>query len=311
MKKILCFAVIAVMCMFLLAACGGGSGSSSGGDTDTDKSATTEAAVAAGAADEATGAATEVASEAATETAPPADASADLAKITEAGKMVIGITNYKPMNYYDENNKLVGFDTEYAEAVCEKLGVKPEFIEIVWDSKQIELDSGNIDAIWNGMTYTEERDENMDFAKPYVKNEIVVVTKKDGADKYKTAADLAGLSIASEGGSSGATAVEENPDLKGGLIEVGSLIDSLMEVKTGASDAAAVDSTMANELVGTGDYADLVILPDIILAEEVLAIGFRTGSDIPAKVDEITAELKESGFLDELAKKYKVAFFYE
>ncbi|MDR2486475.1 MAG: transporter substrate-binding domain-containing protein [Clostridiales Family XIII bacterium] len=287
MKKLLSIALVTVLCAFLLAACGGEKPAESEGEPPADPGAQTE-------------------------TDAPADADAgDLAKITAAGKMVIGITNYEPMNYYDDKGELIGFDTEYTKAVCEKLGVEPEFIEIEWDNKEIELNAGNIDAIWNGMTYTAERDENMDFAKPYVKNDIVVVVQKANAGKYKTIADLAGLEIAAEDGSTGADAVENNPDLEASLQGVASLVDSLMEVNAGTADAASVDSTMAKELVGKDAYKDLVILPDIILSEEVLAIGFRTGSDLPAKIDEITAELVADGTLAALAEKYKVAFFYE
>ena len=97
---------------------------------------------------------------------------------------MIGITLFDPMNYYDENEVLVGFDTEFAEALCAELGVTPEFIVIDWDSKELELQSRKIDCIWNGLTITEERRENMDFSTAYLLNEQVVVVKADKLDQY-------------------------------------------------------------------------------------------------------------------------------
>ncbi len=101
----------------------------------------------------------------------------DLDYIKAKGEMVIGITLFAPMNYYDDNKKLIGFETEFAEAVCEKLGVKAKFVEINWDSKEMELNSKNIDCIWNGMTITEERLENMSISVPYMQNKQVMVVK--------------------------------------------------------------------------------------------------------------------------------------
>ncbi len=101
----------------------------------------------------------------------------DLAAIKEKGELVIGITLFAPMNYYDENEKLIGFETEFATAVCEKLGVAPKFVEINWDTKEIELNAKSIDCIWNGMTITAERAENMSISVPYMENKQVMVSK--------------------------------------------------------------------------------------------------------------------------------------
>lgn len=101
----------------------------------------------------------------------------DLAYVKEKGKMTIGITLFAPMNYYDENEELIGFETEFAKAVCDKLGVEAEFVEINWDSKEIELNSKNIDCIWNGMTITDERLANMSISVPYMENKQVMISK--------------------------------------------------------------------------------------------------------------------------------------
>ena len=117
-----------------------------------------------------------------TEPAPEAEATAevesDMAYITDKGTMLIGMTLFSPMNYY-EGEELVGFETEFAKAVCEKLGVTPEFVEINWDSKEIELNAKNIDCIWNGMTITAEREANMSISIPYMQNKQVKVVKAD------------------------------------------------------------------------------------------------------------------------------------
>ncbi len=101
----------------------------------------------------------------------------DLAEIQEKGELVIGITLFAPMNYYDENEELIGFETEFAKAVCEKLGVTPKFVEINWDTKEIELNAKSIDCIWNGMTITDERLANMSISAPYMANKQVMVAK--------------------------------------------------------------------------------------------------------------------------------------
>ena len=101
----------------------------------------------------------------------------DLQYITDKGTLTIGMTLFAPMDYYDDNNELTGFEVEFGKAVCEKLGVEADFIEINWDAKETELSSKNIDCIWNGMTITEERLENMSISIPYMQNKQVKVVK--------------------------------------------------------------------------------------------------------------------------------------
>lgn len=108
---------------------------------------------------------------------------------------------FAPINYYDEDGNLIGFDTELAEAACEKLGLTPEFIEINWDSKEIELSSKNIDCIWNGMCITPERLENMSISDPYLKNTQAMVMKAEREDEIM--ADVSGLTVVCEQGSTG------------------------------------------------------------------------------------------------------------
>lgn len=231
------------------------------------------------------------------------DASADLAAAKEKGELVIGYTIYEPMNYLDENKKLTGFDTEFAEAVCEKLGVKAKFVEIDWDNKLMELESGNIDCIWNGMTITDEIKAGADVTKPYAKNKQVVVMKAEAAENIKSVDDLKGLKFAAEAGSAGAAAAADN-GLGENLIETAAQTDALLEAESGAADACVIDITMAESMTGEGtSYANLKTA--IKLTDEEYGIAFRKGSDLTEKVNSIMDELKKDGTLDALAEKYK------
>ena len=156
---------------------------------------------------------------------------------------------YKPMDYRDENGEWIGFDADYAKAVCEKLGVSAEFKEIDWDYKLVALEAGDIDCIWNGMTINEAIENAADCTVPYMYNTQVAVVKKENADKYKSIDDLAGKKLAAEGGSAGAAIITENEALKDGFKSVTGQTDALLEVLSGASDAAIVDLTLAKALI--------------------------------------------------------------
>lgn len=184
-----------------------------------------------------------------TPSADPCTGSSDWANIQAKGKLVIGITDYKPMDYRDDNGKWIGFDADYARAVCQELGVTAEFKEIDWENKLLSLEAGEIDCIWNGMTITSAIENAADCTVPYMYNTQVAVVKKSDVDKYKTIADFAGLSIAAEGGSAGAKVIQENSLLKDGLKTVIGQTDALLEVLSGASKAAIVDLTLAKALI--------------------------------------------------------------
>ncbi len=226
----------------------------------------------------------------------------DLENIKSKGKMIIGYTIYEPMNY-EENGKLTGFDTEFAQAVCKKLGVDAEFVIIDWDNKLMELESGNIDCIWNGMTITDKIKAGADVTQAYAKNKQVVVMKKDAAEKIEKIDDLKGLKFAAEAGSAGAGAVEDN-GLNEGFVGVNAQTDALLEVKSGAVDACVIDVTMAEAMTGEGtDYADMAIA--IQLTDEEYGIACRKGSNLTAEINKLMKELKADGTLDALADKYK------
>ena len=179
-----------------------------------------------------------------------------LVSCSDAGskELVIGYTDYKPMNYM-EGDKLVGFDTEFAEAVCKKLGYTPKFQLIEWGNKYMELDSKAIDCIWNGFTFNcadddgIQRKDKVDFTYAYMNNEQVVIVKKDALATLNTAAALAGKKCSAEAGSAGEGVILSIDSLKGGLKSVTAQSDALLEVLSGASDAAIVDLTLAKALI--------------------------------------------------------------
>ena len=177
------------------------------------------------------------------------DADSDLAYIQSNGKMVIGYTVYEPMNYTDADGNFTGFDTELATAVCEKLGVEPEFVEINWDTKETELAAKSIDCIWNGLTLTDDREENMACTKPYVKNAQVVVVK-DGTE-YTSTADLVGKTVVAEAGSAGETTIQEDENLaQADYVSKSVQTDCLMEVAAGTADAAVLDPGFGHDRRG-------------------------------------------------------------
>ena len=232
-------------------------------------------------------------------------AASDLDYIKEKGKMVIGYTVYEPMNYTDADGNFTGFDTELATAVCEKLGVEPEFVEINWDTKVVELDAKSIDCIWNGMTLTDDIMANTATTKAYAKNAQVVVVK-DGTD-YSSTADLVGKTVVAEAGSAGEAAIEGDENLaQADYVSKSVQTDCLMEVAAGTADAAVLDLTLANAMIGEGtDYASLKIV-DELNAEEY-GVAFRKGSDAAAAVDAAFDELKADGTMQALADKYNLA----
>ena len=232
-------------------------------------------------------------------------AGSDLDYIKGKGKLVIGYTVYEPMNYTDADGNFTGFDTELATAVCEKLGVEPEFVEINWDTKVVELDAKSIDCIWNGMTLTDDIMANTATTKAYAKNAQVVVVK-DGTD-YTSTADLADKTVVAEAGSAGEAAIQGDENLsKADYVSKSVQTDCLMEVAAGTADAAVLDLTLANAMIGAGtDYASLKIV-DELNAEEY-GVAFRKGSDAAAAVDAAFDELKADGTMQALAEKYDLA----
>ena len=265
MKKVLAILLAALM-LFSFAACGGTK-------TPTDADTNTDAAA------------------------------SDLAYIKEKGKLIVGITEYEPMNYKDDNGEWTGFDTEFALAVGEKLGVEVEFIEINWDNKFIELEAKDIDCIWNGMTITEEAKLNANVSNAYVKNAQVVVMKKDALDDYADAAAMADLKFVAEAGSAGEKEIQAL-EFKN-YTAANTQADALLEVESGKADACVIDITMANAMTGEGTSYDKLGYK-VELSTEEYGIAFRKDSDATAEVNNIMAALVEDGTLTALAEKYEL-----
>ena len=229
----------------------------------------------------------------------------DLDYIKGKGKMTIGYTVYEPMNYTDADGNFTGFDTELATAVCEKLGVEPEFVEINWDTKIVELDAKSIDCIWNGMTLTDDIQANTACTKAYAKNAQVVVMKADA--NYSSTADLVGKTVVAEASSAGESAINDDESLaQAEYVSKSVQTDCLMEVAAGTADAAVLDVTLASAMIGDGtDYANLAI-KDELNAEEY-GVAFRKGSDAADAVNAAFDELKADGTMQALADKYSLA----
>lgn len=235
-----------------------------------------------------------------------ASSDSDLKYIQKKGTMIVGITDYEPMDYKDENGNWIGFDAELAEQVCEKLGVKCEFLVLGdWGKKFYELETKNIDAIWNGMTITDEVKLNTNCSDAYVVNAQVLVMKADALANYTTPESLSDLTFAVENGSAGQEAVLGIGIPEDQIIAVQDQAAALMEVAAGTSDACVIDITMANAMTGEGtSYADLAA--GISLTSEEYGIGFRKGSDVTAKVNELLQAMKADGSLQALADKYSL-----
>ena len=234
------------------------------------------------------------------------DATSDVDYIMNNGKMIIGMTLFAPMNYYDDANNLIGFETEFAKAVCEKIGVEPVFQEINWDSKEIELNAKNIDCIWNGMTITEERAANMEISDAYMQNRQVMVVKKENLEKF--AEGVIGASVVAEAGSAGEEIATSDEFFKdSAFTPVDSMAKALMDVAAGTSDVAVVDYVASIGSIGAGtDFEDLVAIEEREFAPEQYGIAFRKGSDMATMVNNTIDELIADGTLDTIAATYKL-----
>ena len=226
----------------------------------------------------------------------------DVEYVQDKGTLVVGITDFEPMDYKNDKDEWIGFDADMAKAFAKSLGVDAEFVEIDWDNKVMELDGKTIDCVWNGMTLTDEVTSAMACTSAYCNNAQVVVVPSDKADKYQDKDSLKDLSFAVESGSAGEKAVSgEGYD----YTAVSSQADALMEVASGTSDAAIIDLLMAGAMIGEGtSYPNMVHTEE--LTTEKYGVGCRKGSDLASYINEVFAETYADGSMQEIAKKYGV-----
>lgn len=267
--KILALAIVAVMVLSLFAACGGDDAKDTG-------------------------------SESAVDTADDAEVK-DLDAVKANGKLVVGMTDYAPMNYKDENDEWTGFDTEFAQAFAKTLDVDVEFVEIEWDNKWFELSSGNVDCIWNGMTITDEGKLNADISVPYAKNNQVLVTTAEDAENIAAVSDVDGK-IAVESGSAGMSAAE---DAELDIAEYALQTDALLAVKSGKAVGCVIDATMALAMIQDGsDYEGLSIA--LTLTDEEYGVAFRKGSDLTSVFNDAYKAFLGDGTLADLSIRYNI-----
>ena len=226
----------------------------------------------------------------------------DIKTIEKNGKIIVGITDYAPMDYRDADGNWTGFDAEFAALFAKELGVEIEFIEINWDNKFLELENKSIDCIWNGMTITDEVKANTSCSNPYVRNAQVVVMSAAKASEYSSFEDMKNLKFAVEKGSAGEKALEELNAAN--VVSVKDQATALLEVNSNSVDACVIDLTMANAMAGKGNYSSLA--KSIELTSEEYGVGFRKNSDLTEKFNEFLKKVKEDGTLQALAEKYEL-----
>lgn len=234
-------------------------------------------------------------------------AAADLSwdKVKEKGELVLGLDeSFPPMGFRDDNNNIVGYDVDLAQEVANRLGVKLKLQPINWDTKEQELNTGNIDCIWNGFTITDERRKNILFSDPYMNNQQVLVVLADS--KYNTLADLKDKSVALQAASSAADALNSKADFKATLKEVVELKDNnlcLMDLKTGNVDAVAMDEIVARYYISMKSEKYKVL--DEGLSGEEYGIGFRkTDVQLMTKVNNTLKEMAKDGKIAEISNKW-------
>ncbi len=226
----------------------------------------------------------------------------DMEYVKEKGTLIVGITDFEPMDYKDADGNWIGFDADMATAFAKYLGVEVQFVEIDWDNKVMELDGKSLDCVWNGMTLVDEVKASMECSKPYFNNAQVVIVPSDKAEQYKTAEACKELNFAVEAGSAGKDQAVAN-GFK--YTEVKDQATALQEVASGTSDAAIIDFLMAVAMTGEGTgYAQLTHTAS--LNSEEYGVGFRKGSDLAAELNKFFAESAANGEMQKIAEKYGI-----
>lgn len=232
-------------------------------------------------------------------------ADSDVAAVKDAGKLVVGMTDFAPMDYKDADNNWIGFDADMAKKFAEYLGVTAEFVEINWDNKAMELETKAIDVVWNGMTITDEVKGLMGVGNAYCKNMQVIVMKADKVGSFQTTDSLKNLKFAAENGSAGAGALDA---LSITYTAVDTQAKALMEVESGSVDACVIDLLMAGAMTGEGtSYADLASGIAVTDEEEEYGVGFRKESDLIEEFNTFLKAAYDDGTVMKVAETYGIA----
>ncbi len=262
MKKVLASLLAAALSLSLLAGCGDASKATSSTATGTDES---------------------------------------LQKVLDSGEFILGLdATFMPMGYTDENDEIVGFDIDVAEEVCNRMGVKLVKKGIEWSANVATLNAGTIDCVWNGMSWSETRDKEMNLSEPYMKNEMVFVVTENS--DVQASADLNGKRVAVQSGSTAQEMLADS-ELQVEAVELGTNVEALQQLELGLVDGVFLDSVVANYEI-TQNNSPYRVLPDG-LSEEDYVIGFRKNDQaLRDKVQETLKEMKADGKLAEISTKW-------
>ncbi len=237
-----------------------------------------------------------------------ADANADVVdaswdKVKESGKLILGLdATFKPMGYTDENDEIVGFDIDLAKEVCKRLDIELETYGVNWDTKEVDLDAGTIDCIWNGLSVSDERKKVMLMSDPYMENEMVFVVNE--GSEIKTMDDLKGKKIAVQNGSTAQEillASEIAADIT--VAELATNVEALTNLEMDMCDAVFLDSVVANYEITTAEKPFTVLEEG--LSPEQYAIGFRLGDQaLCDKIVETLKEMKADGTIEKISTEW-------
>lgn len=226
-------------------------------------------------------------------------------KVKEKGEFVLGLDeNFPPMGFRDENNEITGFDVDLAKEVCSRLGIELKIQPINWDTKEQELNTNNIDCIWNGFTVTEERKEKLLFTKPYMNNRQVLVVMNDTSSA--NLADLEGKKVGLQSASSAADALGSAKEFKNKLKQIVEFKDNmtaLMDLEKGGIDAVLMDEIVARYYIQMKNKGYKVL--DESLASEEYAVGFRKNDTaLMQKFQETLEAMAKDGKVEEISSKW-------
>lgn len=226
-----------------------------------------------------------------------------LEKVREEGVLVMGLdATFAPMGFTDDNDDIVGYDVDLAREVADRMGVELELQPIDWNAKVLELDTGNIDMVWNGFTITDERAEKVLFSEPYMNNRQVVLTQDDSIESVE---DLTGFDVGVQLQSSGQSALEASDvyDDLGDMTKFDTYDLALEDLKSERIDAVVIDEIMGRYV--NAEQGGIYEIPDFSLGDEEYGIGFRLGdSALKNEIESILEDMKDDGTGVEIAREW-------